>query len=397
MSTLQYDKLAKLLHTCCNGETGEFNGRYLKVNIELDTGDVSFLTDVGIQYDDANNTLDLKQTNIEDVNIYYGFDDFIKRFDRADKFLELTIIFVNLEGNYAIKHKNAEWEEKLDCIFNYCEYKKILKFIVNSTSFITYDNSAIHEFVLISESGGHRIGYNPIEPKVKNYSNITGLLNRLQDSFRSLEFQGFFKEAVVSTLFRFPLEDRFYQFVLNLSVLLDIADRDYELYIRRFSFDKIKSKFKEERKAYFDSIEKSVESINKQVVSFPLTFSASAFASYQVKDNPLILVLIVLVYSLYTFIAWKVLKMSKTNISNLTEDLFNEAKNILRNYTLIYEEFKPDFKKILFKVKQLNVLTSTLKATLIILLAFFYIFSIYQVISYFSLDSKPTLPFNLLI
>lgn len=392
---MKCEELASILQRCCVG--AEYDGKNIKVNVRLSTSDLAFLNQVGIKYDEASNSLDITSPKIHQAFIYYNASDFVKRFNIDNWNEEKPIVILNYNDTYCIKQKGLPVDEKKYPIFNFITYKQILNFIKGATDFNSYINEATREIILISEKGAHRIGYNPADERACELVGIVPLLSRLSESFKSIEFQGFFKEAVMLTLERFSIEERFYQLVLSLSVLLDVAERDYQLYIRKFSFDKIKSKFKEEKKAYFDSIEKNVESINRQVATFPLTFSASAFASYQVKDKPVILVLILFAYFLYTFIAWQVLKITKTNIANLKDDLFQEAKNILGNYNLIYKEFKPDFKKILVKIKQLNSLVCILKTTLIILLSCFVTFSIYQIIVNF--ESVPILvpPENLLI
>lgn len=68
------------------------------------------------------------------------------------------------------------------------------------------------------------------------------------------------------------------------------------------------------------------------MISFPLTFGATAFASYQVKDKPWILALIVLAYLLYTIIAFKVLSMASYNIECLRLDVKKEEDEIKGSY-----------------------------------------------------------------
>lgn len=87
------------------------------------------------------------------------------------------------------------------------------------------------------------------------------------------------------------------------------------------------------------------------MVSFPLTFAATAFASYQVKDKPLILILIFIAYSLYTIIAFKILKITSYNVECLEHDI-NKEEDLLKNYNKVYEEFEKDFEKINKKKKR---------------------------------------------
>ena len=102
----------------------------------------------------------------------------------------------------------------------------------------------------------------------------------------------------------------------------------------------MKSEFKEERGMYFDSIDKNIASIGKQVISFPLTFGATIFASYKVKDQPALLILILSAYFLYTIIAFLVLNMTAYNIKCLRKDVKQEEEIIQNSYRIIYADFK---------------------------------------------------------
>lgn len=380
MSQHDYGSLAAFLQLHCGLESGKstFNGR--DVSLILDKEGIDFLAKFDLAYDTATNSVQINHVINNELFIYYNFEDFTKRYLPNNSFDEIVILVIENEGTFLLKERNVICNSQLIPLFNYDAYKRILAFILESTDFISYDNQSTREFVLISETGVQKIGYDLLEQRVAKFDNLHPLFSRLKDSFKDFEFQGFFKEAVLQTIIRFPQSERFYYLISNLSVLLDIAERDNQLYIKKFGFDKIKSKFKEERKAYFESLEKNLESISKQITAFPLTFSASAFASYQVKDKPLILSLIFLAYLLYTIIAWQILRITNHSIISLKKEMLHEAKSIMQDYKLIYKEFKPDFKKILFKIKQIRVLVIFLRFTFIALLLSFFVFIIYQIL-----------------
>ncbi|MEO2071133.1 MAG: hypothetical protein ABGW99_07295 [Zunongwangia sp.] len=141
----------------------------------------------------------------------------------------------------------------------------------------------------------------------------------------------------------------------------------------------MKSEFKEERGMYFDSIDKNIALTVKQVISIPLTFAAIIFASYKVKDQPALLILILSAYFLYIIIAFLILNMTAYNIKCLRKDVKQEKEIIHNLYSIIYDDFKNDFKKIKLKISNLRVIISFIYFILVGLLGLFTIFILYQI------------------
>ena len=357
-----------------------FNGRVLEVpesttlKKHLDNNSILF------QSEDNVLSINLRANFSDGLLLFYDESDFLKRYEEkmTDDFDEISIFILNSKSGYLIKAKEEKYDSKLSLIFNFDAYLRILKFIVNSTDFISYSIPEKHEFILIDDQGPTEIKYDPQESRVTQLEDLRPIYLRLTEKFEQFEFQEFFKSAVLNSIKKFDLHERFFRIVLGLSIFLDSAEKDYRIYIKRFAFDKIKSRFKEERIKYFESIEKNLDSINKQVLAFPLTFSATIFASYQVKEKPYILFLILLVYSLYTIIAWMVLNVSYQNLKSVKNDVSAESETIKKIELAIYEDFKEDFTKIYKKITQLNRLIIMLRFTLITLLILFTVFVLYQ-------------------
>src|SRR5690606_6719430 len=170
--------------------------------------------------------------------------------------------------------------------------------------------------------------------------NLEPYVEELKSEFVKKEFIQFFKDVIINSIHSTDVRDRFFELTKSLKLLLNLTEKDYESYVLDFAIDKIKSKFKEERNKYFESLEKSIDTVSKQIVSFPLTFGATAFASYQVKDKPFILVLIVVAYLLYTIIAFRVLSITDYNILCLKADVKKEENEIKNGYDKVYDDFK---------------------------------------------------------
>ena len=99
--------------------------------------------------------------------------------------------------------------------------------------------------------------------------------------------------------------------MLNLKTILTATDQDYELVLKKFSFKEFRSELLKQKEEYFASIRDLISKIFTQSISLPISISISAFATYEVS-NPFILMLILIAFlvysSLYVFYQWSLLK-----------------------------------------------------------------------------------------
>lgn len=319
---------------------------------------------------------------LKDTYIYWGLEDYFNAFEKYRENFNNQIILVLQENEKPIlKDKGEVFSEEKSVLFNFYIYRKILNYFKQNILFTTLANETNNEFIIVSKNNGvYHIGYKYREERVKNLGDLEPVYQELKLLFEKKEFIQFFKEIVTNSGVHLKdKNDRFFEIIQSLKMLLNLAEKDYENYVLDFGFDKIKSKFKEERNKYFESLEKNIETVNKQVFAFPLTFSAAAFASYQVKDKFWILGLILIVYFFYTIIAFYILHMVSYNIKCLDQDVNKEEHEIRKTYNKLYSDFEDDFKKIWSKISKLKNLVIILKIILSSLLLLFTVYSLLQI------------------
>ncbi|KAB1157770.1 hypothetical protein [Flavobacterium luteum] len=338
------------------------------------------------------NKIEIKLSSciLENTFFYFDIEDYFRKYDDySTDFKNSNIVILKNNETILFKEKNELFSQPKAALFNFIQFRELINFLISKNEFTPYHNEINKQFVIISkENGAFHIGYSLQDIRLSSIEDLKPLFNELKKGFANKEYIQFFKEVIISGIHQKDIKDRFFEIVKSLKLLLNLTERDYENFVLDFAFDKIKSKFKEERNKYFESLEKNIDIVSKQIVSFPLTFGATAFASYQVKDKPWILGLIVLAYLLYTIIAFKVLSMASYNIQCLRLDVKKEEDEIKASYGKIFEDFKDDFTKIWTKIIKLENLVSTLKCVLAFLLISFTIYSGYQIFNSNSIDSK---------
>ncbi|MFS4448011.1 hypothetical protein [Maribacter sp. 2307UL18-2] len=313
-------------------------------------------------------------------NYYFFFNeiDFMNRYSvLEDHYAQSNAIIFKLSSESIVKGINEPYSDKNKFIHNFHEFKQTLKLFLSTPELTPYKSDADKTFTIISkEKGVFNIGYGLPGKDYFFNQNLSGLKSNFVEEFTKKEFIQFFKEIIIAGVHQIPEKRRYCEIVKTSSTLLSLAQRDYETYVSSFAFDKIKSEFKSERELYFDSLDKSIASVGKQVVSFPLTFAATIFASYKVKDQPGILLLILLAYLLYSIVAFLILRMTSYNVKCLEEDVLSEENHIKVSYNVIFDDFKADFKKIKNKIDKLKIIIKVLYGVLIFL---FILFSSYAI------------------
>ena len=365
-----------------------YNGRLLRMRYSTSEKEnlIAVLNELKIDFElfpQDEIEIELNKCYTGNLVLFLDDVDYLKRaIDYLDNFNEHNFLILNDINGFLLKTSHQLFSSDCAIFFNAIYYRQLLNFITTNTDFVAVHNTTMYQFIIFSgDSGPFYIGYNLLDNRVKNLPDLSIYLLSIKEAFSKIDFIQFFKAALVQGVHQEDIKNRFFAITQSLQIILRLATKDYEIYLRQFAFDKIKAKFKDERNKYFESIEKNIETVSKQVTSFPLTFAASIFAGYQVKDRPAILILVFLAYGLYTFIAWKILSITSLNTDSIKEDVELEESKIKNGYQLIYEEFQPDFKKIKGKLSKLSALVMYLKTVLIGLLVAFIVFGIYQNIS----------------
>lgn len=327
------------------------------------------------------NKISFKLTDSKWPEILYYFDenDFIKRC-RLDleNYHEKSIIFLSPEGKTNTEVVTGDETNRF--VENFLTYKSIRKLFIETKELSQFKNDTSQTFTIVSkEYGVFHVGYSVPDYPYFYIIDIAGKADRLKQEFEKKEFIQFFKEIIVTSVHSTDEKNRLKVIVRQLDSIIDLTTKDYEAYVSNFAIDKIKSDFKKERETYFESIDRSISSIEKQVVAFPLTFAASVFASYKVQEAPGVLLLILLAYLLYTIIAYMILNMTAYNVRCLRKDVLSEKKAIKKAYGKIYADFKQDFKKIETKICLLRVVIGGLYVVLTFLLILFALYAAHNI------------------
>lgn len=353
---------------CDKKDRTEIETLFKSVNI-----DFNFITDTEFEFNQSiihNNTT---AVFLDDKAFVNNAEIVSQNFDTLD------IVILQNGSGFLFKAANETFSEKKALFWNALYYPQLIEVFITNKEFTMVHDTVVKKIIIYSDEskGPFPIGYQKAEIRCGELENVSELLLILQKEFTRIEFVKYFKNIVALVTKTVEEKDRMFHLAKSLRTIITLASRDHDIYLSGFAFSKIQTEFKEARIKYFETIEKNIDLVGKQIASFPLTFAASAFAGFQVKDKPLIIVAIFLAYALYTILAFRIISVATYNTKNLEEDVNAETENMEANYPEIYSSFSKDYNKVKTKIGKLKSLTGWLKVTLVGLLVVFLAFGIY--------------------
>ncbi len=238
----------------------------------------------------------------------------------------------------------------------------------NSSEIISYHSSSSREFVIISpEKGKFLLGYPAIPPLIANDFILENNYNCFNDRNQSQEFQVFFREQIIESLSAYSKELRFPQLLYNIKSILEASERNYEIFLNKFSFEKLKENFRKERNEYFSAIRDIVNQLLNKIVSIPISISASVFAVYKLKDEPRYSWIVVVAFIIYSLFTSYLLRLLNLDIGEIKIDFDKDIDTIKKSSNIPEATVNTESSKVYKKINRLNTTIGILQIILAML------------------------------
>ncbi|WP_019502566.1 hypothetical protein [Pseudanabaena sp. PCC 6802] len=297
------------------------------------------------QLNEKYNTAYIEDDKIEivlvndEIKIFYDKNTFLKDFNDEDLSKDFAIIKYSNESFIFYSHDDqkkygqnlnkeiVELTEDL-LIENTCYYSKILDLMKEKLAI--YHASANREIVIAFipiQEPIFCIGYPSIKTEIPDCS-LKKIYTRLESDLQKKDFIGFIKIQICKLLDVFDKEKRYVEFLRNFEKILDLAELDFEIYLRNFSFEEVRNKFRESKEKYLQSIQEQNNKLYSRAGALVVSVSASVFASFKFNSdsNSIGASLILFVYVLYSIYCCLEFASLKDDISILQEDLREDLK-----------------------------------------------------------------------
>lgn len=350
------------------------------------------LDSFNIKYTDLQN-LSLYVTlkpNTLNVLFFYDEHEFLKDYD-SKNFSDFVILKYEksfLYFSFAKKESyNASGLIHDNFVPNTLSYIKLLDRLMSST-FADYLNNISNEIIFYTSAKGvYKLKYPIVRPRLYLEFALEEIVENVIKKMENQEFVHFFKNEIMDSI-NISQEKPIIQLVTHLSQITDAALRNYEIYKKNFSFEVFNDKLQTEKNKYFGSLREILGKILTQLVGIPISISASLFATYNIKDN-LVLMIIVFSFLTYNCFLFYILVLYLKDVNEIQSDFRKDFNLIVEKSGLKEEDIKIEKVRIEERINNIKMTISIFGVCLIILATLFFVFTGLQIIKSF--------PFTLVI
>ncbi len=178
---------------------------------------------------------------------------------------------------------------------------------------------------------------------------------QLEKEIDRKDFIPFFNNEICKTLLGKEVEERYIEFLKQHSSIVKSATLDFEIYLKDFSFDKIKTKFRENRDKYFNSLQDINSKFSSKLGSLVISISASVFATFRFKSEERSFsgLLVLIAYTLYASYSNYEIACLKNDIKTISRNFDRELREIHVRSPIIADSLDEDSNQIKEKIKDI--------------------------------------------
>jgi hypothetical protein len=290
--------------------------------------------------------------------IYDQLDTLLDQLNLDIALLDSHDIFVfDVEGFYLhyvhqSKHVNTNSPQaKIRFLLpHFKQYKTLLDIYLGAEGSlyeIKRTSRAGSEFVVLSKGEKKlvtSINYKVIDKTIFVEDNVSLPIDDFRAKILSEEWLACYNETLCQFMdAQIPQRRTFSMLFNNFTYLLNLTAQNFQLYILKFSFDKIRKQFKTEKNTYFENLNTAQDKISGQIISVPISLGASIFSFYQFNASPLILTIIYIAIWIYAVFIGFVVVMNLYDIKKIATDANEEEQNLREHYQDLHTELIKDF------------------------------------------------------
>lgn len=370
--TLTGDEIELIFNTI--EEKGETESFFKFINLDTESftqTSISFKSEQrGLLFFDHLDTL-LDQLNL-DITLLNRYDLFV--FDVDGHYLHFT------HTNGQVTTDSAQAKIKF-LISHFRQYKALMDiYLAHEGSLYEIIRNSIlgSEFVVLSKGEKKMvtsISYKAIDKTIFVEDNVTLPIDEFRTKIFSEEWLACYNETLCQFMdAQIPERRTFSNLFNNFSYLLNLTGQNFQLYILKFSFDKVRKQFKTEKNNYFDNLNAAQDKVSSQIISVPISLGASIYSFYQFNASPLVLTIIYIAICIYSLFIGFVVVMSLYDIRKIASDANDEEKNLKAHYPDLFIELQKDFDYMKNKRIRVRILAWAIIVALIITLISLTIF-----------------------
>lgn len=303
----QLKQLAQILSECKDNSEDPLKILSSDISTEI-------LEELSISYvkQDEGILIDL---SIQKCKIYKTKKDLITYFDYSSNsvvVLEDRLIYIG--------------QVSIPAFFENLIFSKKLQELMIEKEIISYRDNANKKYIFLSENIGKvEVGYkNKLLEFFDGMYAFPDLYNKIKDKFQESEYLSFFRDNFIKIAKDIPnIDDRFYKTLINIPNIMDNANREFELYKNKFSFEQFHSDLKQEKEKYIKNIQENLSEFLSKVNALPVQFGVYILLVFRFQNE-----IIPLIATVVLIISWSSFSFFSLSTMRKTVDFIERKFNI---------------------------------------------------------------------
>lgn len=375
------NRLVDLLASCTDEATDEltFVSKDLKNQKTL-------LTELNIRYDELAEGISINLAN-QAITIYKTKKDCIKHFQG------------NIEKPIVILTDKIIYEkDTFNIFFKNLIYSLKIRTLIEEREIVSFHEKINKNFILLSESNGKlKMGYESKPPEFYDKEhNLKNLFELLLKKLDKDEFASFFRDNIIKSIeSEEDIKRRYITFLTHLNNIIEKTEREYSLFINKFSFEKFNSELKKEKEKYIKNIQENLSEFLSKVNALPVQFGVYILLIFRFEHEiiPLIgTVVLIIAWSAFSFFSLQTMKKTINFIERKFKNVFEQ---IAKESGIEEDVLEQDKKEVDNKINDIRKMIVWYQSVMVIFSLIFIIFSSVNIYQQHNKTNEKNIEFNI--
>lgn len=381
MYTKDIEKIVNLLANCTDKATDALTFLSKDLNNQK-----TLLTELNIYYDELAEGISINLAN-QDITIYKTKEDCIKYFQG------------NIEKSIVILVDKIIYEkDTFDIFFENLIYSLKIRTLIEEKEIVSFHEKINKNFILLSESNGKlKMGYESKPLKFYDEEhNLKKLFELLLKKLDKDEFASFFRDNIIKSVENEEnIKRRYITFLTHLNNTIEKTEREYSLFINKFSFEKFNSELKKEKEKYIKNIQENLSEFLSKVNALPVQFGVYILLIFRFEHEMIPLtgtVVLIIAWSAFSFFSLQTMKKTINFIERKFKNVFEQ---IAKESGIEEEVLEQDKKEVDNKINDIRKMIVWYQSIMIIFSLIFIVFSSSNIYQQYYKTHEKSVEFNI--
>ena len=303
-----------------------------------------YLDSPNFNFNDTDNTISFNESN---TFFYRDDEDLLSKKNKVP--LDKNIFVLKHGGNTIFYNviDNIQSDKKY-FIKNIIAYNKFRQLLENE-KITDLSITTEQKLMLFSDNYGiHKIDYSPtinliLDENINYLIEVERFGKELKKDIVLIEY---LKTEIIKQIINADYKNQINILLNSLSYIIETANKEFRVYLKKFSFEELKTKIVLEKEKYFSSLRDLLSKIFTQIIAIPVSVTAILIAIEKL-NTVLLIKFFIGTYILVSFFALIIQINYLFDYIDLNKHFLKEFKEIKNNSGLDDSEVNPEKNKVI--------------------------------------------------